>query len=376
MNFSGKKLFAASLVSAGRIVTFASLCAFTIVLVFSKPTCVNSNGGVVKQVSRESLANQRPGVIESDVFAKPTCVNSKGSVMKQVSRESLASQRPGVNETDVPVVVMIHTSVSSLGPGNIHGDSTNNVLIDLLLSCERTGVLQLASNVTLNVVGDASEYARVKHFVYEESRAGRFANIDIVNKNQDPGTWEFSSINLLLDYAKELHDEGKNAHLLYLHTKGLRMDGDYIAKWHWRKYLEYWMLERQQDARLMLKLGYDTVGVNAINPPGGLVPEREYTRVNPGHNWHYSGNFWWSTAAHFSKHDHLALHTGRPIDLVERLLAENIILSRVPEMCAGVMHQADNAHVFSVRDIPSFELWDKPTGTELLQTSTELSSRI
>ena len=320
--------------------------------------------------SVSSTASSNPVAV-----TRRTCVNSNGVEVQQVLHETLARQRPNVTESKVPVIVMIHTAGSS-DPSRVRESNALDVLADLLIACERTGVLELASNMTLNVVGNAREYHRVRQFVYHEFAEGRFADVHVVNMNQDVGTWEFSSINLLLDYAKEFNSRDVNAHFLYIHTKGLRKDGDFISKWHWRKYLEYWVLDRQREARLLLDLGYDAVGVNVINPAGGVTPERAYTRVNPRHNWHYSGNFWWSTAAHLSKLDQLDLHPGREIDLVERLLAENLVLSPVPEMCAGVMHQASHAHVFSVRDIPSFALWDLPTGTELLQPSDDLSTRV
>lgn len=213
----------------------------------------------------------------------------------------------------------------------------------------------------------------MKLFVQEEFCAGRFKKVTVVNENQDPGTWEFSSINLLLRHAKYLADRNIDAHLLYIHTKGLRKDGDFIAKWHWRKYLEYRTLERQQDARQLLTLGYDTVGSNVINPPGALTPERAYTRIHPDHNWHYSGNFWWSTASHFAKNDYLPIKPGHMIDIVERNLAENIILSRVPNMCAGILHQAEQSHMVSIKDITQFNFWNVTTGTRLLKTTEDLA---
>ena len=165
-------------------------------------------------------------------------------------------------------------------------------------------------------------------------------------------TWEFGSINALLSHAMNLHSKRQETHYLYIHTKGLNVDnGDYVAKWFWRKNLENWLVVRHEYCRWLLDNGFDTIGVNATNHG----PENaEQARVNPSHAWHYSGNFWWATHSYLSTLK--PLQTDTLIDHVVRLKAENFILSQMPNMCAANIHQDENVHVYSVEQIPRVDL--------------------
>mmetsp|Transcript_6787 Transcript_6787/g.15020 ORF Transcript_6787/g.15020 Transcript_6787/m.15020 type:complete len:391 (-) Transcript_6787:165-1337(-) len=291
-----------------------------------------------------------------------TCVNSKGTRINQAKSTVRGQLHP--LESPVPVFVMIHTVAhTGASEGQSMIGSLREVLGDLLLACERTGVYELATNITINVVGNG--YVLVKDFV-EVDFDKRFQKIQVMNLHENPHTWEFSSINLLLDYAKELAAAGKEAHMLYIHTKGMHRTGDPVAKWHWRKFLEYWVLEHQVDARGLLLQGYDAVGSNAINFSGGAEVEAK-TRVNPAHGWHYSGNFWWSTSNHLARHAHLKIQPDHKIDSWERCKAEFTVLSRLPDMCAGELHHSTHAHMYSLGSIPSlWELSNSEASTKLL----------
>ena len=72
--------------------------------------------------------------------------------------------------------------------------------------------------------------------------------------------------------------------LLYLHTKGVRRDGEAaVYVYWWRTYMEYFLIKEH---RLCLHLleEHDTIGVNFRDAPAN----------------HYSGNFWWSRGDYFS----------------------------------------------------------------------------
>jgi len=292
-----------------------------------------------------------------------TCTNSKGHAVHEATIDDFI-RMPAACESEVPVFVVVHVATAKPGAGV--GDNVREILCDLLFSCEKSGVYHLATNITLNVVGPGVD--SVRKLVAEEL-GGRFGKIDIKNLHGDPNTWEFSTINLIISYAKELKAGGVDAHILYIHTKGLYTKGlhkDAVAKWHWRKYLEHWTLDRQQEARKLLSLGYDTVGSNAIDFSSGPENDKRF-RINPSHGWHYSGNFWWSTAHHLARQRYLNANHINVVDPVERLQAEFTILSNLPYMCAGEMHHSTNAHMYDLKAVPSqWELVNEPTGTRLL----------
>jgi hypothetical protein len=95
-----------------------------------------------------------------------------------------------------------------------------------------------------------------------------------------------------LDFLKKFCDQQEQEHhVLYWHLKGVSQL-QHQGLHDWRKYLEYWTIDRWQDNVAKLDEGYDTSGTNWISEPFlGIdrVPR----------NWnHYSGNFWWARSSY------------------------------------------------------------------------------
>lgn len=72
--------------------------------------------------------------------------------------------------------------------------------------------------------------------------------------------------------------------LLYFHTKGITRWSPTIQDW--RELMEYFCIDRWQDAMAKLDEGYDAVGCNR-NLVGPEWPD----------SWHFAGNFWWARVA-------------------------------------------------------------------------------
>ncbi len=79
-------------------------------------------------------------------------------------------------------------------------------------------------------------------------------------------------------------------HLLYIHTKGITSVDNHLKKgnaqtfinyYYWRKFLEWGVIERWDDAVKMLD-EHDIVGVNYFDQPSK----------------HFSGNFWWANSSY------------------------------------------------------------------------------
>lgn len=106
--------------------------------------------------------------------------------------------------------------------------------------------------------------------------SGLRASADHFVRNEcEPETFEFPTIELLREYAAS-----NDAHILYLHTKGVTQPRPCIADW--RACLLHWMVHRWRDCVTKLDAGYDAVGINEIDTPVR----------------HFQGNFWWATAQH------------------------------------------------------------------------------
>lgn len=88
------------------------------------------------------------------------------------------------------------------------------------------------------------------------------------------------------DYAKENPDD----YILFFHTKGITHFTQ--ATEDWRRYMEYFVIERWRDCVKKLDEGYDTCGVlwNTDTPLG----------VHP----HFSGAFYWVKASYINTLDH------------------------------------------------------------------------
>jgi hypothetical protein len=76
----------------------------------------------------------------------------------------------------------------------------------------------------------------------------------------------------------------------YIHTKGVRLGNPPPIR-DWRHMMEYFVIERWQDAVAKLDEGYDCVGCEP-----GRMPWEE-----PRNYFHYGGNFWWATSEHIRR---------------------------------------------------------------------------
>lgn len=93
---------------------------------------------------------------------------------------------------------------------------------------------------------------------------------------------ERSTLLYLRDYCKENPDD----YVLYFHTKGIVKYSE--ATQDWRRYMEYFNIERWKDCVKVLTEGYDCCGVLWNSDTAvGYFP-------------HFSGTFWWATAKYIN----------------------------------------------------------------------------
>jgi len=117
----------------------------------------------------------------------------------------------------------------------------------------------------------------------------------------------------LLSFA----DSDDDSYVWYIHTKGASHAGSskYPNVWDWRKYMEYFIVERWKDCVKALDEGFDVCGVEWSwhDLEGNVVNENPSPhRMGTVPNAHFCGNFWWSTSHHINRlDDDLVAHGNR-----------------------------------------------------------------
>jgi hypothetical protein len=92
-----------------------------------------------------------------------------------------------------------------------------------------------------------------------------------------------------LKWIKEYSQNNLGDYVLYFHTKGISRISP--ATESWRKYMEYFVIEKWTNCVQKLDEGYDCCGVEWRTDWLGDLP-------------HFSGNFWWSTTDYINTLDH------------------------------------------------------------------------
>lgn len=122
-----------------------------------------------------------------------------------------------------------------------------------------------------------------------------YSNIRINHTSDRADLMEYPALMLVKDIADAAVEE---EYILYFHLKGItKLNHQGIHDW--RRYMEYWHIDRYRDCIAKLDEGYDTCGTNYIR--GTFVGAD--LKV---HDWpHYSGGFWWARTSYIKKLDRL-----------------------------------------------------------------------
>lgn len=147
--------------------------------------------------------------------------------------------------------------------------------------------------------------------------------------------FEHPTINNLLSFAKDTYDEYS---ILYIHNKGSSSGINNTHVHNWRRLMMYYLVEQHRKCLHYLNT-YDTVGCN-------LCESKNYTCkiLNEKHNYHYSGNFWWSKTSYIKKLPYLLDRGCRAKDY--RFLAESLLLYRLPNMNCLIIDATPETHLY------------------------------
>jgi len=116
-------------------------------------------------------------------------------------------------------------------------------------------------------------------------------NFRICHTSERSDLMEYPALSLLKDVADAATEE---EYIMYCHLKGIT-HRNHQGIHDWRRYMEYWTIDRWCDCVARLDSGYDTCGTNYIH--GNFLGVDLKTR-----NWqHYSGGFWWARTSYVKK---------------------------------------------------------------------------
>ena len=303
-------------------------------LVYLAVSCRKANKRVLSKTTLRKLFKQKEGVLRSDVHE--FCSNALGHQVHKPKNCTLRDLK--TNILGQPVHIFAHVTASK---------QLASILLDILFDLHGSGLMTIAESINVCVSGKSLDGIDDMLSGFVSERVENRIRIHHVSTN--PRMFELPTINKLLEFARATVDSGSNAHILYVHSKGLFSEsGAFVQKWYWRKIMQYWLIHHHEHCRKMLDLGYDTVGLNPIT---GDSKKKSKARVD-GNNVHYSGNFWWASARHVARLKP-KLHIHEQLKPVERFQAENLILSKYPNMCAGVVYSWGSTHMYKSKDVPS-----------------------
>lgn len=275
---------------------------------------------------------------------KNQCTNALGiDVLKPLNCSTLATHAPNRE-----IYVFIHA---------VQSDNLAPVLVDMLLSLESAGLLAISRRVEICLSG--ASLLGINEMLAGFKSHMKSERLKVIHVSKDPLAFEIPTINRVLQTARTLASETTDAHILYVHTKGLfSTSAAFVPKWFWRKTMEYWLVEQHVRCRSMLEYGYDAVGINAMR---GHLKRTRQAGVG-GNMVHYSGNFWWASARHLARLSEIDI-SHRRVKTVERFKAENLVLSALPNMCAGVLFNWGFTHMYDAREVPDFDAMRRTTAS-------------
>jgi len=204
------------------------------------------------------------------------------------------------------------------------------IMNDQINTIKTSGLYDICQKIHIGLLGDINNIHKT---IFKDDK------FDILYIDSRIDLYETNTINFIKYFCSKLNDE---AHILYIHTKGVRRAGNDNVTISWRKMMEYFLIEKYQYCIDNLSF-YDTIGNNVIN---SYCYDMDKIAVNKNHTYHYSGNFWWSKKSYIDKL--LFIDIDLSINSVNtRYIAENWILSKYPDAIVGILFQDNtNTHPY------------------------------
>jgi hypothetical protein len=135
---------------------------------------------------------------------------------------------------------------------------------DQLQSISSCGLLDVA-NISVGFYGLPPSLKTMRTMLQPLSPA---VSIGLVNSNSS--SWselgETGTLEMIRDYCRGDEggggDDSGDKYAVYFHSKGVSRKAYLSQTIHWRKYMEYFVLQKPQDCLAALNDGYSTCGVD------------------------------------------------------------------------------------------------------------------
>ena len=207
---------------------------------------------------------------------------------------------------------------------------------DMIKNIKDSGLYNNTKKIFLGILGC---FSNESYFIYNFLDNDKKFQILYINENIF--NYEILTINCIKDFCND-NNNSDEANILYIHTKGVRKAGNNDCTISWRKMMEYHLIENYE--KCLSYLGkYDVIGSNIIN---SFDKDDKIVSVNGNHNYHYSGNFWWSKKSYIKNLPHLDIDLTNT-SILTRCKAENWICSNYPNAKLGIIfNDFTNTHPY------------------------------
>jgi hypothetical protein len=223
----------------------------------------------------------------------------------------------------IPIHIFIHICCI--------GDNWKDIFNEQIELIKKSGLYNITIKIHLGILGNINN---IKDEIFYDEKF----EIEYIDKKIN--IYEINTINSIKNFCENNRED--EIYILYIHTKGVRKAGNEEVIKSWRNMMQYFLIEKYIECIKNLHK-YDTLGCNIVNEH---CVNNDYSSINKNHNYHYSGNFWWSKKTYINKLCYL------PVDLTKnsintRYKAENWILSNIPDANVGILFQDDtNTHPY------------------------------
>ena len=146
-----------------------------------------------------------------------------------------------------------------------------SVFIKLMNTIKSSNLYNLITKIYVVVLGTFD----ITDEMYKDTKT------EVIYNNENTRIYERVTLNFMREHALQ-HEE--NHKYLYLHTKGLRYNGQNDCINDWIDLMLYYLVNNYDTCINVLNI-YDACGVNF-----SLIPQA-----------HFSGNFWWANSFHIKK---------------------------------------------------------------------------
>lgn len=262
-----------------------------------------------------------------------------------------AFERAIINRDQASNAIFIHATVGIFhrkrGKSGTWGHGTE-ILIDMLKSIDESKAIGHVRCVYIGLLGSNQDIDATQKSVNELFRGDREweGKLEFIVMSENLDLSEFPTLMMMQLYANLIPPAlALTSHLLYMHTKGVRRNGDY--SYLWRVYMQHMVLTHYLDIcnTVMREMGFLTCGALKTPTSKGAI---------------YAGNFWWTTASY------LQSRTVKVVNLAwssgNRYAAENFLLSGVSAEESKYRHYCiDHTH---------HDMQNCPTPVELYANAT------